>query len=126
MNSREREFLDNAWEDLAGVKREPPVKVPPLDELRKTQWCPLFEKLMRNRLIMGAFRYGLMSEQDFSTYDLVEECKKRLDLFVKDGNLEHLVDAANMLLLRFFWGNKNKEKFEAIDDGVHSTKLIKS
>jgi len=124
-NSRERAYLDGAWRRAAGLPEEEPkpAKVPDLATLRKTQWCPEFERLMRNRLLMGAFRYGLMDKQDFSTYDLVAEAHKRLDKFTEGGNMEHLVDAANMLLLRFYHGRKNGEEFQAIDDGEHTPNI---
>jgi hypothetical protein len=32
--------------------------LPDLEQLRRTEWNPEFEKLMRNRLLMGAMRYG--------------------------------------------------------------------
>ncbi|MDZ7809222.1 MAG: hypothetical protein U5L11_02585 [Arhodomonas sp.] len=32
----------------------------PLDEMLEAEWDPLFERLMRERLILGAFRYRPM------------------------------------------------------------------
>ncbi len=31
-----------------------------LEQMRETEWSPGFELLMRNRLLTGPFRYGLM------------------------------------------------------------------
>lgn len=33
-----------------------------LEELRESEWSEEFEKFMRNRLIMGAIRYGRLSD----------------------------------------------------------------
>ena len=40
-----------------------PKRVAPLESLRSSEWSREFEELMRNRLLMGAFRYGLLIEK---------------------------------------------------------------
>jgi len=63
-------FFRQAWRQLAGLSEEPPrPQRPPLDALRQSQWNTEFETLMRNRLVMGAFRYGTFSEQDDIRHD---------------------------------------------------------
>ena len=91
--------------------------VPPLDVLRGAQWSTAFEAAMRNRLLMGAFRYGDLRRQDLGAYDLPGEAEKRLALYRQDGNGEHLVDAANMLLLEFV---RIGERMTPVDDAQHS------
>ena len=118
MNTR-REFLDDLWHRSAGKKYTPP-KPMRVDSLRKSEWCDEFEQFMRNRLVMGAFRYGLIAEQNFDKYDLTEEIKKRVDRYSSDRNLEHLVDAANICLLAFVHGQRAGESMESIDDGEHT------
>ncbi len=119
----EREFLDYMWRRMSGLPELVPRRIPDLDKLKQSECCPEFEQLMRNRLVMGAFRYGLMCEQDFSKYDLIDEARKRIDRYEKDGNLEHLVDAGNMVQLKFYWERKNGGKFEPIDDGEHAERI---
>jgi len=114
-----RDFLNDLW----GIKAKEVKLHKPYPELVKTERVDEFDQLANNRLVMGAFRYGSILEQNFDTYDLVTECKNRLARFEKDGNLEHLIDAGNMLRLRFMWGRKKGERFEAIDDGEHSKKI---
>lgn len=92
-----------------GKKKVIKKKMPSLAELKKRQRVDEVVELCNNRLVMGAFRYGLIEEQNFDNYDLIGNCRKRLDLLDKDGNLEHLLDAINMLKLRWYWGRK-KEK----------------
>ena len=92
-----------------------------LDDLKETEWSPKFEQLMRNRLIMGSFRYQPFAEKRASfDYDTASEAIDRIKRYQKDGNTEHLVDAANMCLLEFEFGKHPKKHFSAIDDGKHA------
>ena len=79
---------------------------------------------MRNRLIMGAFRYELMEckRKDFR-YDLAAEAKVRIDRFIETGNTEHLVDAANMCMLEFEFSNHPNKHYASIDDGEHAERI---
>jgi len=87
-----------------------------------SEWSPLFERLMRNRLVMGSFRYERFADKRNSfNYDTATEAIKRIKLYQKDGNTEHLVDAANMCLLEFEFGGHPKKHFNSIDDGLHAT-----
>jgi hypothetical protein len=70
-------------------------------ELARTEWSAEFERYMRNRLIMGALRYGLMYDTKRSGYDYVGSMVQRAESYLADGNQEHLVDAANCALLEF-------------------------
>lgn len=74
-----------------------------------------FTRLMHHRMIMGRLRYG-KSKRRARGKDL-EEAAKRALAYMKDGNLEHLVDAANFLRLEFrhpthplaHWNPKDRE-----------------
>jgi hypothetical protein len=83
-----------------------------LDYLKATQWSNEFEKYMRNRLIFGAMRYGELNVKGSSNYnpakpnyDRVARVIKCMEDYRKDGNQEHLVDAANSCLLEFVEGD---------------------
>jgi hypothetical protein len=94
-----------------------------LEDLYESEWSPRFEYMMRHRLIMGSFRYELFEEKKRKLeYDMPGEAIRRIKAFQKSGNLEHLVDAANMLLIEFECGNHPKRHFSATDDGMHNTK----
>lgn len=97
-----------------------PDPKPTLDELKLSEWNPEFEQLMRNRLIMGAMRYGLLKEK--VSYDSITSMRQRLDLLEQDGNGEHLVDIANIALVMFTRKDHPKFHFFAQDDGVHTEK----
>lgn len=92
---------------------------PSLAEMRKTEWSRQFERLMRNRLLMGAFRYGLIKNKGDQGYDMVGSLKSRLDMYERTGNMEYLADCANLALLEFEFPSHPKAHFNAIDDGEH-------
>lgn len=91
-----------------------------IDELRQTEWSSHFENLMRNRLIMGALRYGRLHEKNKSEYDRIESMIKRLQAYKKSGNTEYLMDVANLDLCEFEEGKHPNKHFHSIDDGEHT------
>lgn len=116
-------FLANLWRWKVGVPELPeprPVKVEvDLDEMRRTEWSPEFERLMRNRLILGAYRYGRLNSTGKPQYNRIESVRKRLLLYENTGNTEYLVDCADLLLLEFEEGVHPNRHFKAIDDAEH-------
>lgn len=60
-----------------------------------------FVQLMKNRLVMGAFRYGLLVSKHKQNYDYFAYLKYKLKLYRETGNLEMLVDVGNMALLEY-------------------------
>lgn len=106
-----RQFLNDLWAEKGVI-----LTVAPLEELKRTEWSPLFEKLMRNRLVMGAFRYGRLRDRRKPKWDRVTYAIKKLEDYKKTRNSETLVDVANMMLLEFEEGDNH---FEALCDGFH-------
>jgi len=98
-------FLRAAWRDLTGLPPEPEpapyASLPDARELERTQWSPGFERLMRNRLIVGAYRYGPIGAPGKPAYDRVGAVAARLAAYQASGNKELLVDIANLALLEF-------------------------
>lgn len=92
--------------------------MPSLESLRRSEWSPDFENLMRERLIQGAFRYGLLKASGKPDYDRTKSIEKRLALYRQDRNKEHLVDIANLCLCEFVEGDGY---FKTIHDGEHTT-----
>jgi len=88
-----------------------------LKKLRETEWSADFERLMRNRLVMGAIRYGAIGAEGKPRYDRIGRAIKELDAFRKDHNTERLVDVANMMLLIFCEGDG---MFESKEGGIHN------
>lgn len=85
--------------------------------LRKTEWSDRFEALMRNRLLMGYFRYGAMNDPAKGNYDIISSAIARLEVYRQSGNLEHLVDVANLCLVEFVHSKHPLKHFDAQDDG---------
>ena len=99
-----------------------PSKIPSLEELRETEWSSEFEHRMRNRLIMGAFRYGRFHDPGKGQYDQVASIRRHLIEYECTGNLEHLVDVANLALVEYVFGSHPMRHWHAQDDSEH-TKL---
>ncbi len=91
-----------------------------LEDLIVSEWCAEFIQYMHNRMIFGRFRYGAMSDPKKGQYDNIGSAIKRLFKYKLDGNLEHLVDAANLAMIEFAIGNHHKRHFNSIDNGEHA------
>ena len=96
-----------------------PRTLPPIESLRVTEWSPRFEQLMRNRLLMGAFRYGLMEIERHQKWRMLEAMRKRIDQYEATGNLELMVDVANLCLLEFEFPSIDGAAWAPVDDGEH-------
>lgn len=90
-----------------------------LQYLIETQWSNEFEQLMRNRLLMGALRYGLLQEPNKPHYDHLKSIIKRAHLYGQTGNDELLVDIANLALVEYVEGIHPNKHFESHDDTEH-------
>lgn len=119
---KDREFFAmNLWRwKCELVEKEEEFKYSDINEARKAEWFPLFEKLMRNRLVVGAFRYGKnFTNPDKLHYDRCSSMIARIKKYEKSGNLEYLVDVANLAMLEFAETHHPKAHFHSIDDGEH-------
>lgn len=100
-----------------------PVLPPSLESLKKTEWSTKFERLMRNRMLMGALRYGLLGAKDKPNYDKITSIRQRLDLYEQGGNAEHLVDIANLCQVEFVDESHPNFHWKSEDDGVHAEEV---
>lgn len=116
-------FFKNLWLWKCGKSEKQPMKKINFESLKKSEWCKEFETLMRNRLLMGAFRYGEMNSPNKPKYDRINSIIKRLELYQKNGNDEHLVDVANIAMMEFIEGDHPKKHFKSIDDGIHTNEI---
>lgn len=115
MISELRPFFDDLWNKKPKIKKD-------ITTIRKEEWSDLFEKLMRNRLVFGFFRYGSMFENVKSHKKAhIDSIKKRIDIYSETDNLEMLVDIANICLIEFVQ-NFKEENFIALDDKEHINK----
>ena len=93
-------------------------KGPSLETLYRTEWSSYFESLMRNRLIMGALRYGRLGTH--KPLARTEAMISKVKGYEETGNLEYLVDVANYALIEFVEGQHPKKHFHATDDKDHA------
>jgi hypothetical protein len=99
---------------MAGcIDRKP---MPDLETLRRTEWFPEFEQLMRNRIIMGAFRYCRMQDKGKTKYRMFDYLLEKAEVYSRTGNKEALVDIANMAALEFTFPSRENAHWSAGDD----------
>lgn len=92
-----------------------------LKKLEQTEWDAEFERLMRNRMLMGALRYATMSKKGVMAkngkhWELLKPIMSKLRAYEETGNSEYLVDIANYCMLAFRFDPHPKKHFHALDD----------
>lgn len=93
---------------------------PDIHSLKQTEWIPEFEQYMRNRLVMGALRYETFAEKlHGNKYDCLEYVRRKCKEYEQTGNLECLVDAANLLMIEFAAPHHPNPHFTPGDDTSH-------
>lgn len=118
-----RFFLDNLWRWSSSVPEKKLTEVKDLtrEGLYQSEWSADFERLMRNRLVLGAYRYDKLVPGKRGDIRRIYSAISRLNKYIETGNQEHLVDAANLCMCEFIEPSFDKSKLEAIDDGEHWT-----
>jgi hypothetical protein len=116
-------FFQNAWRwtcELPEIETQNANAygtAPGIEEIKKSQYSEEFVNLMNNRMVMGFFRYGPRNKR--SKYNNILSAEKRIALYKQTGNLECLVDVANMLRMEFENPQHPLVYFKAEDDGEH-------
>ena len=70
----------------------------------ESEYSQEFDKLRKNRIEISYYKYG-PARKNFGEgrVDAIKTAYLCLQAFIKDGNTEHLVDAANYLMFRFMY-----------------------
>jgi len=110
-------FFMNLWRWKCGLIERPALNS---KVSLGQEWSNKFEKLMRNRLLFGAYRYGPMGSKDKNNYDRMKYAIEKIMEYKRTGNAECLVDAANMMMLEFEESNHPKFHFQSADDSKHT------
>ena len=113
-------MLRGLWFEYAGHPSPFEERMPSLETLLKTEWSRDFEEKMRNRLVLGAFRYGCIGRAGKKRWHRTADIQRRAALYQETGNTEHLVDIANLALLEYVEGRHPKKHFASHDDGEHT------
>lgn len=84
-------------------------------DILKKEYSEKFDRLRKNRVTASYYKYG-PARQNYGggRVDAIKTAELCLDAFKKDGNTEHLVDAANYLMFRFMYPYPG-EQFKATD-----------
>lgn len=85
------------------------------DESMK-EYSEEFDRLRKNRVTVSFYKYG-SARDNFGggRVDAIATAERCIEAFKKDGNTEHLVDAANYLMFRFMYPYPG-EYFKGTDD----------
>lgn len=67
-----------------------------VNKVKKYHWSDTFIERMRNRMIVGAYRYGLKVKDDLPSF-----IRTRLKEFEDTKNSELLIDIANVCMIQF-------------------------
>lgn len=60
--------------------------------------------LMRQNLVMGAFRYGRLGSEGKPRWNRMKDIQRRLALYSQNHNLEHVVDCLNLAMCEYVEG----------------------
>lgn len=89
-------------------------------QILRTEFSERFVQLMRNRTVVGVYKYGKISDAKrdlLRPRNELKNARHRLEAYEKTGNTEFLVDAANYLMFEFM---EMHGAFIPTDDCEHS------
>ncbi len=89
------------------------------DGLAASEWSREFERLMRDRLVVGAYRYGLLGAPGKPVYDRLGAIEDKAKEYRLTGNDELLVEIGTGAMCEFVEGTHPKKHFAAGDDTKH-------
>lgn len=89
--------------------------------MRKIQWSDTFERLMRNRMLFGGYRYDTVDENLKKELppSIFIHMTQLIGAYKKTRNTELLVDLANYALLCFIHDKHPQKHFHSPDDAGH-------
>lgn len=109
----------------AGLLDHPAPSFTPelLAQIREKKWSKRFEELMRNRIVMGSMRYekattaanGFFRNANKTPESFAADARRRIDLYVKTGNTEGLVDLATTCMVEFEDSHHPNAHFQGTD-----------
>lgn len=95
---------------------------PDPETLRREEWSHTFaqligpiprelQTLMRQNLVMGAFRYGRLGAEGKPRWNRMKDIQRRLALYAQNHNLEHVVDCLNLAMCEYVEGYSRNPPF---------------
>lgn len=81
-----------------------------MSDVLKSEYSEQFDKERKSRVEVSYYKYG-SARKNFGggRVDAIKTAEMCLDAFKKDGNTEHLVDAANYLMFRYMYPMPGEE-----------------
>jgi hypothetical protein len=104
---------------MTELPHDPNPKRLSLDDIRRLNWSEDYDRLRKNRMVQGFFRYGELGKQGM--IDRAGYIIKKAEQYQKTGNLECLVDIGNVAMAEFVESNHPNAHFKALDDKDHGT-----
>ena len=96
---------------------------PTLAEIKEMQISEEFLQKMRNRAVFAFYRYGGSNQYNGRRFDQVEEAFKKLSRYLRTGNTENLVDAANYCMVAYMSDFHPNKHFKSQDDSPHAVEI---
>jgi hypothetical protein len=97
-----------------------------IEEILATEFSPQFVELMKNRVAISYYKYGMLKDGYPHKVDAIGSLGERLRRYAETGNTEWLVDVANFAMIEFMFPRHSSAHFEGTDDedspGRRSTK----
>jgi len=86
------------------------------DKKANSDYDPEFARLMENRMLTSFHKYGAWKDNR-PKVDAIKNIKLRIDHYLKTGNTEGLVDAANFCMMEWALPIHPKAHFRAEESG---------
>lgn len=116
---RQRWVIPSRFQDFTELRKYAETKLGGASLQALLQYrSPEFEALRLNRLTLGTLRY---EQNGWASYDIIGSSVSRIDLYIRSGNKEHLVDAANLVALE--WVQPQHQKSHWCCDRQEETAL---
>lgn len=88
-----------------------------MKQILEYQFSEDFVRKMKARVFVGFHRYGQSKQYAIENkYDILETIKKRLEKYRETGNQEHLVDAANFIMIEYMYPQHPNAHFESVEE----------
>lgn len=74
-----------------------------IDKILASEFSELFVQGMRDRMVVSYYKYGKLAEAYPHKVNALESLEQHLRKYRETKNLEHLIDAANFVMIEFMY-----------------------
>ena len=90
----------------------------------ESEFSRIFTRGMLNRMLVSFHKYGPV-ESGIHKLDCPANARQRLALYEQDGNAEHLIDAANFLMMEFMYPKVLGAHFTGTDSDASPGRVLR-